>query len=79
MLADETKALEKEVGGGEICWLEKTPCTLFGIGEVFQKSKEEQWSLKDLVEGIRIFKTIIRKFHSVWFTISISETIYIKE
>ena len=65
MLADETKALEKEVGGGEICWLEKTPCTLFGIGEVFQKSKEEQWSLKDLVEGIRIFKTIIRKFHSV--------------
>ena len=50
---------------GEICWLEKTPCTLFGIGEVFQKSKEEQWSLKDLVEGIRIFKTIIRKFKDI--------------
>ena len=60
MLADITKALEKDLGGNEVCWLEKTPCTLFGIGEVFQKSKEEQWSLKDLVEGIEIYITLIR-------------------
>ena len=60
MLADITKALEKDLGGNEVCWLEKTPCTLFRIGEVFQKSKEEQWSLKDLVEGIEIYITLIR-------------------
>ena len=63
MLADETKVLEKEFGGEEICWLEKTPCTLFGIGEVIQTSKEEQWSLKDQVEGIEIYIRIIRQFY----------------
>ena len=65
MLADETKVLEKEFGGEEICWLEKTPCTLFGIGEVIQKSKEEQWSLKYQVEGIQISITIIIRSYSI--------------